>query len=242
MSQGKILVVDNDIDIVQLLRLYLSREGFEVIWTTESEKAFSMVEKNEPDLVLLDVVMPKLSGIEVCRQIREVSEVPILFLSCKDQDTDKVLGFTMGADDYITKPFSRIELVARVKAHLRRKYSQQSKEDLLSNKNRIYFAPLTIDLNARTVTINETEIKLTAKEFDLLVLLAKYPNRVFTPQQIFNHLWDTYGLEEDLRTVMVHISNLRKKLELSENAVKFIKTVRGVGYKFVPNVAVKNLI
>lgn len=201
-----------------------------------------MVEKNEPDLVLLDVVMPKLSGIEVCRQIREVSEVPILFLSCKDQDTDKVLGFTMGADDYITKPFSRIELVARVKAHLRRKYSQQSKEDLLSNKNRIYFAPLTIDLNARTVTINETEIKLTAKEFDLLVLLAKYPNRVFTPQQIFNHLWDTYGLEEDLRTVMVHISNLRKKLELSENAVKFIKTVRGVGYKFVPNVAVKNLI
>ncbi len=242
MSQGKILVVDNEIDIVQLLRLYLSREGFEVIWTTESEKAFSMVEKNEPDLVLLDVVMPKLSGIEVCRQIREVSEVPILFLSCKDQDTDKVLGFTMGADDYITKPFSRIELVARVKAHLRRKYSQQSKEDLLSNKNRIYFAPLTIDLNARTVTINETEIKLTAKEFDLLVLLAKYPNRVFTPQQIFNHLWDTYGLEEDLRTVMVHISNLRKKLELSENAVKFIKTVRGVGYKFVPNVAVKNLI
>lgn len=242
MSQGKILVVDNEIDIVQLLRLYLSREGFEVIWTTESEKAFSMVEKNEPDLVLLDVVMPKLSGIEVCRQIREVSEVPILFLSCKDQDTDKVLGFTMGADDYITKPFSRIELVARVKAHLRRKYSQQSKEDLLSNKNRIYFAPLTIDLNARTVTINETEIKLTAKEFDLLVLLAKYPNRVFTPQQIFNHLWDTYGLEEDLRTVMVHISNLRKKLELSENAVKFIKTVRGVGYKFVPNIAVKNLI
>ena len=239
MSQGKILVVDNEIDIVQLLRLYLSREGFEVSWTTESERALSMVEENEPDLVLLDVVMPNLSGIEVCKQIREVSEVPILFLSCKDQDTDKVLGFTMGADDYITKPFSRIELVARVKAHLRRKYSQQSKDDLLSNKNLIYFDPLTIDLNGRTVTINETEIKLTAKEFDLLVLLAKYPNRVFTPQQIFNHLWDTYGLEEDLRTVMVHISNLRKKLEISPNVAKFIKTVRGVGYKFVPNVAVK---
>ena len=108
-----------------------------------------------------------------------------------------------------------------------------------NNKNLIYFDPLTIDLNGRTVTINETEIKLTAKEFDLLVLLAKYPNRVFTPQQIFNHLWDTYGLEEDLRTVMVHISNLRKKLEISPNVAKFIKTVRGVGYKFVPNVAVK---
>ncbi|WP_313530418.1 response regulator transcription factor [Anaerotignum sp.] len=234
MSQDKILVVDNEIDIIQLLRLYLSREGFEVIWTTEPQKALSIVQENEPDLVLLDIVMPQLSGIEVCRQIRDVSEVPILFISCKDQDTDKVLGFTMGGDDYITKPFSRIELIARVKSHLRRKYTQQLKEPSLSARNQISFDPLRIDLNGRTVTINNIELKLTAKEFDLLVLLTKYPNRVFTPSQIFNHLWDTYGLEEDLRTVGVHISNLRKKLEPVPSDIKFIKTVRGIGYKFVP--------
>lgn len=234
MSQGKIFVVDNEIDIIQLLRLYLSREGFEVIWTTEPEKALSIVQISQPDLVLLDIVMPQLNGIEVCRQIREISEVPILFISCKDQDTDKVLGFTMGGDDYITKPFSRIELIARVKSHLRRKYTQQLRDPSLSSRNQILFEPLKIDLNARTVTINDIELKLTAKEFDLLVLLTKYPNRVFTPSQIFNHLWDTYGLEEDLRTVGVHISNLRKKLNYVPNDIKFIKTVRGIGYKFVP--------
>lgn len=234
MAQDKILVVDNEIDIIQLLRLYLSREGYDVIWTTEPQKALSMVQENSPDLVLLDVVMPQLSGIEVCRQIREISDVPILFISCKDQDTDKVLGFTMGADDYITKPFSRIELIARIKVQLRRKYSQQSKDPLLSNRNQIVFDPLIIDLNAHTVTLQQAEINLTAKEFDLLVLLAKYPNRVFSPQQIFNHLWDTYGLEEDLRTVGVHISNLRKKLESVPTNIQFIKTVRGIGYKFIP--------
>lgn len=141
MSQGKIFVVDNEIDIIQLLRLYLSREGFEVIWTTEPEKALSIVQISQPDLVLLDIVMPQLNGIEVCRQIREISEVPILFISCKDQDTDKVLGFTMGGDDYITKPFSRIELIARVKSHLRRKYTQQLRDPSLSSRNQILFEP-----------------------------------------------------------------------------------------------------
>lgn len=233
MDHGKILVVDNEMEIIQLLRLYLSREGFEILWTTDSQKTVAILQEEKPDLVILDVVMPNLNGIEVCRQIREFSEIPILFLSCKDQDTDKVLGLTMGGDDYITKPFSRIELVARVKAHLRRKYSEQP-EDALANKNILLIPPLSIDLNGHTVAIGEKEIKLTAKEFELLVLLAKYPNRVFTPKQIFNHLWDTYGLEEDFRTVMVHISNLRKKLEPFPGCGKCIQTVRGVGYKFVP--------
>lgn len=232
MLQEKILIVDNEIDIIQMLRLYLSREGFDVIWTTEPQKVLSIVQNNEPDLILLDVVMPNLSGIDVCRQIREISDVPILFVSCKSQDTDKVLGLTIGGDDYITKPFSRIELIARVKAHLRRKYSQHSNGVIA--RNQIQYGCLHIDLNGRTVNINDVEIMLTAKEFDLLVLLVKNPNRVFTPQQIFNHLWDNYGLEEDLRTVSVHISNLRKKLDTVPNTAKLIITVRGIGYKFKP--------
>lgn len=233
MSHDKILVVDNEMEIIQLLRLYLSREGYNVIWTTDSTKALSLTREEKPDLILLDIVMPGLSGFDVCSRIREYCDTPILFISCKGTDLDKVLGFTIGGDDYITKPFSPAELVARVKAHLRRQNLGSTLDNDYKPQNTIAFDQINIDMNAHTITVCGEIVYLTAKEFDLLVLLCKYPNRVFTPKQIFNHLWDSYGIEEDFRTVMVHISNIRKKIEANPEHPKYIHTVRGVGYKFV---------
>ncbi len=234
MSQDKIMVVDNEMEIIQLMKLYLSREGYDVIWTTDSTKAAAMAQEQNPDLILLDVVMPGLSGIELCGKIREYSDVPILFISCKGQDMDKVLGLSIGGDDYITKPFSPTELVARVKAHLRRRHLSNSSGGISEEqRNILSVGRLEIDLSAHTVTVDGTPVHLTAKEFELLVLLSKYPNRVFTGRQIFDNLWDTYGIDDDVRTVMVHISNLRKKIEPNPEKPQYILTVRGVGYKLV---------
>ncbi len=233
MAQDKIMIVDNEMEIIQLMKLYLSREGYEVVWTTESTKAAALAQETKPDLILLDVVMPGLSGIELCGKIREQSDVPILFVSCRDQEMDKVLGLSIGGDDYITKPFSPTELVARVKAHLRRRNMDTSSDPAGGERNLLAVGGLEIDLSAHTVTVNGAPVHLTAKEFELLVLLCKYPNRVFTGRQIFENLWDTYGIEDDVRTVMVHISNLRKKIEPNPENPKYILTVRGVGYKLV---------
>ncbi|MFQ8601636.1 MAG: response regulator transcription factor [Anaerovoracaceae bacterium] len=236
MAQDKIMIVDNEMEIIQLIKLYLSREGYDVIWTTDSTKAAELAYDEKPDLILLDVVMPGLTGIELCGKIREQSDVPILFVSCKDQDMDKVLGLSIGGDDYITKPFSPAELVARVKAHLRRRnISGNSMEQLPEGgeKNTLTVGSLEVDLSAHTVTVNNKAVHLTAKEFEMLVLFCKYPNRVFTSRQIFDNLWNTYGLEDDVRTVMVHISNLRKKIETNPEKPEYIHTVRGVGYKLV---------
>lgn len=234
MAQDKIMIVDNEMEIIQLIRLYLSREGYDVIWTTDSTKAAELAYEEKPDLILLDVVMPGLTGIELCEKIREQSDVPILFVSCKDQDMDKVLGLSIGGDDYITKPFSPAELVARVKAHLRRRnISSGSASGEYEENNLLTTGGLEIDLSAHTVTVDGNPVHLTAKEFELLVLFCKYPNRVFTSRQIFDNLWNTYGLEDDVRNVMVHISNLRKKIEINPEKPKYIQTVRGVGYKLV---------
>lgn len=234
MAQDKIMVVDNEMEIIQLIKLYLSREGYDVVWTTESTKAAELASVEKPDLILLDVVMPGLSGIELCGKIREQSDVPILFVSCRDQDMDKVLGLSMGGDDYITKPFSPAELVARVKAHLRRQNINNASNAPQEEHGKILSAgEIEVNLSAHTVIVRGQTIHLTAKEFELLVLFCKYPNRVFTSHQIFNNLWDSYGLEEDVRTVMVHISNLRKKIEQNPEKPEYIQTVRGVGYKLV---------
>jgi len=233
MAREKILIVDNEMEIIQLLKRDRSREGYDVVWTTESTKALSLFQSEKPDLVLLDIVMPSLSGLEICSRMREYSDTPILFISCKNADIDKVLGLSIGADDYITKPFSHAELIARIKAHLRRRNLSNMKSIDNSSHNILSFEQLKIDLNAHTVTVHDQKVHLTAKEFDLLVLLCRYPNRVFTPKQIFDQLWDSYGIEEDLRTVRVHISNIRKKIEPDPEHPKFIHTVHGVGYKFV---------
>lgn len=234
MAQDKIMVVDNEMEIIQLMKLYLSREGYDVVWTTDSTKAAALAQDERPDLILLDVVMPGLSGIELCGKIREQSDVPILFVSCKGQEMDKVLGLSIGGDDYITKPFSPTELVSRVKAHLRRRNLSNASGSISNmDRNALSVGDLEVDLSAHTVTVDGNPVHLTAKEFELLVLLCKYPNRVFTGRQIFDSLWDTYGIDDDVRTVMVHISNLRKKIEPNPEKPQYIHTVRGVGYKLV---------
>jgi len=201
-----------------------------VIWTTDSTEAVALAQKEKPDLILLDVVMPNMNGIDLCSRIRETISTPILFVSCKNQDADKVLGLSIGGDDYITKPFSPTELVARVRAHLRRQ-NINSMTEAAAGENIMSAGSLEINLSSHTVTVGGEEVHLTAKEFSMLVLFCKYPNRVFTAQQLYENLWNTYGLEVDAQTVMVHISNLRKKIEADSNNPTLIKTVRGVGYK-----------
>ena len=174
--------------------------------------------------------MPNMNGIDLCSRIRETISTPILFVSCKNQDADKVLGLSIGGDDYITKPFSPTELVARVRAHLRRQ-NINSMTEAAAGENIMSAGSLEINLSSHTVTVGGEEVHLTAKEFSMLVLFCKYPNRVFTAQQLYENLWNTYGLEVDAQTVIVHISNLRKKIEADSNNPTLIKTVRGVGYK-----------
>lgn len=229
MAKDKIMIVDNEMEIVQLIKMYLSREGYDIVWTTDSTKAPEIIRNESPDLILLDVVMPGLNGIDVCGKIREFSDAPVLFVSCKDEEMDKVLGLSIGGDDYITKPFSPTELVARVKAHLRR--SNISKSDVQEEKSKevISIRDLEINSSAHTVFFKGNEIHLTATEFDLLDILAREPNRVFTARQLFNQLWDSDGEYDDVRTIMVHISNIRKKLDAPTD--DYIQTVRGVGYK-----------
>lgn len=234
MAQQKILIVDNELEIVQLLSLHLSREGYSVAWTTDSDSAFDTVTKEKPDLIILDVVMPKINGIDLCSKIREEYDTPIIFLSCKNKVSDKVLGLSIGGDDYMTKPFSTTELIARVKANLKRRYSPHDKLNRIEDEfNILSCSDIKVDLDAYTCYVGDTELQLTSKEFDLLVLLLKSPNRVFTPKQIFEHLWDNYGYEDDYRTVMVHVSNLRKKLLPYLKGEAPIQTIRGVGYKLV---------
>lgn len=240
MTQDKIMIVDNEEDIIQMIQLHLARQGYEIVSTSDSNQALDLFEKERPQLVLLDIMMPGLDGYELCNLIREQSNVPIIFMSCKGKDMDKVMGLSIGGDDYVTKPFSLTELTARVQAHLRRThFGSVSVEETplpLSSNSTIDCGEININVDSHNAYIGETELQLTSKEFDLLCLLAKQPNRVFTPLQIFDSLWDSMGLENDVRTVAVHVSNLRKKLEAAGASSKYIYTVRGVGYKIsIPN-------
>lgn len=229
MMKQKVLVVDDEMEIRDLIYLYLSREGFKVLGASNSQEACELTYKLRPDLIILDILLPTQDGFELCTQLRKTTDVPIIFLSCKTENMDKILGLTVGGDDYMTKPFSPGELVARVKAHLRRSHIQDRHHAL---KQVLSYPGLEIHLASHTVLINNKPVDLTAKEFELLVLFAQNPNRVFYTEQIFQKIWKTYGLEGDTRTVMVHISNLRKKIERDHANPKYILTVRGVGYKF----------
>jgi DNA-binding response OmpR family regulator len=228
MAGEKILVVDDEPEIVELISLYLIKEGYEVLSVGNGQTVFDMVLLHKPDLIILDILLPGMDGIEVCRQLRKTNNTPILFISCKSEDIDIILGLSMGGDDYITKPFSPSQLVARVKAHLRR-YSiiDQHREDPQTLK----FPGLEIDLVSHIVKVGSQHISLSAKEFDLLTLLAKTPNRVYKIEHLFELIWSLDSLG-DPRTLIVHISNLRKKIEPNPAEPRYIITVRGVGYKF----------
>ncbi|OXM83220.1 response regulator transcription factor [Paenibacillus rigui] len=228
MAGEKILIVDDEPEIVELIRLYLMKEGYEVLTTDNGASAFQYMEQHSPDMVILDIQLPEMDGIEICRQLRRSYHVPILFISCRSEDMDIILGLSIGGDDYMTKPFSPSQLVARVKAHLRRKQLlDQQKEDA----QQISFPGLEIDLLSRNVWVNGELANLSSKEFDLLALLARKPNKVVPIEQLYKMAWgvDSNG---DTRTLLVHISNLRKKIEANPTEPVFVQTVRGVGYKF----------
>lgn len=229
MENIKILIADDDVEIADLVAIHLEKEGYRVIKVSDGQETIDVIQTQPIDLLILDIMMPKMDGYEVTRIIREKHNMPIIFLSAKTSDFDKVQGLVIGADDYMTKPFIPIELVARVNAQLRRfmklnqpKYKQDSN---------LEFGGLTISPEQRTVTLYGKNIELTPKEFKILYLLASNPNKVYNAEDIFQKVWgDAYY--EGGNTVMVHIRTLRKKLEEDKRKNKLIKTVWGVGYKF----------
>lgn len=227
MGGNKILVVDDEPEIIEIITIYLEREGFEVISCGTGQQALELVLAHRPALMILDILLPDIDGIEVCRQLRKNDPTPVLFLSCKSEDIDIILGLSMGGDDYMTKPFSPSQLVARVKAQLRRSALLEHRGEMQV----LRFPGLEIDLTSHNVKVNGKPVQLSAKEFDLITIMAKTPNRVYRIEQLFELVWslDSVG---DPRTLIVHISNLRKKIEPNPAEPKYVLTVRGVGYKF----------
>lgn len=226
----KILIVEDDPEIRNFIKLYLTNDGYKTVEVEQGNLALDVFKDENPDLVILDVLLPGLDGIEVCREIRKTSIVPIIFLSNKIEETDKIIGLTVGADDYMTKPFSPRELTARIRTHLRRQMYYTEKQH--ESKSILTFKNLTIDLERHQVTAYNKDIELSAKEFSLLVYMAKRPGRIFKVEELFERVWGEFSLG-DTRTVMVHISSLRKKIEQDSSNPEFIITVRGAGYKFM---------
>lgn len=221
----KILIVDDEDLLVKGIRFNLQNEGYEVVTGSNGEEAVQMAADPEIGLIVLDVMMPVMDGMEACRRIREFSDVPIIMLTAKTEDMDKLLGFDQGADDYLTKPFNILELKARIRALLRRSSSRQTPQ------NRITRSGISIDASARNAYKNGEPVELTAKEFDLVELLIRHPNRVFSRENLLDMIWgDDY--RSDIRTVDVHIRRIREKLEDDPAAPKAILTKWGVGYYF----------
>ncbi len=219
-----ILVVDDDKSIVELLRDFLENEGFNVNTANDSSQALVVLEQNTIDCIVLDVMMPGQNGFELCRQIRMKNNVPILFLSALSDDVDKIRGLALGGDDYIIKTASPGEIVARVKAVLRRSSSQQELKRKVLDYGR-----LSLDLSTREVFVEEQPISLTPKEYDLLQLFAEHPKYVFSYDQLLNKFWEGIG---DKHTIRVHLSRLREKIEADPNNPQFIVNVWGIGYRF----------
>lgn len=225
MELGKIMVVDDDKNICELLRLYLEKEGYQVVIANDGKEAVELNEKEDPELILLDIMLPQLDGWQVCREIRKKSKVPIIMLTAKGEVFDKVLGLELGADDYIVKPFETKEVVARIKAVLRRTGQNQGEA-----VKEVKYDKLSINLTNYELKVNGVQVDTPPKEMELIYHLASNPNRVFTRDQLLDEVWgfDYYG---DSRTVDVHVKRLREKLEgVSDKWA--LKTVWGVGYKF----------
>lgn len=225
------LIADDEKEIRELVKKYLERERYRVDEAVDGEEALRLFDSNTYNLVILDLMMPKVDGIEVCRQLRSKTNVPILMLTAKDHEVDKIVGLSIGADDYITKPFSMNEVVARVKALLRR-FLILGSEGSGQEPALIKFKGITMDVKKYTVTVNGEEIPLTGKELALLKFFVTHPGQVFTKTQLFRNVWDHTYIEDD-NTVMVHIRKLRKKIEADPSNPQFIQTVWGIGYKFV---------
>lgn len=224
----KVLVVDDEKLIVKGIRFSLEQDGMEVDCAYDGEEALSLASSNQYDVILLDVMLPKLTGFEVCQQIRESSDVPIIMLTAKGEDMDKILGLEYGADDYITKPFNILEVKARIKAIIRRTRKKTPEKE---NPKVVDKGDLHMDCDSRRLSIEGREINLTAKEFDLLELMALNPNKVYSRDHLLNAVWG-YDYPGDVRTVDVHIRRLREKIEKNPSEPKYVHTKWGVGYYF----------
>ena len=226
MSMGKIMVCDDDKNIAELLRLYLEKEGFGVVIANDGEEAIAKFTQDGVDLVLLDIMMPKLDGWQVCREIRKKSDCPIIMITAKGETFDKVLGLELGADDYVVKPFDSKEIVARIKAVLRRTGKSSDNSDV----REVSYDLLTVNMTRYELKVNDRVVDTPPKELELLFHLASNPNRVYTRDQLLDEVWgfEYYG---DSRTVDVHVKRLREKLEGVSDKWS-LKTVWGVGYKF----------
>lgn len=224
----RVLVVDDEKLIVKGIRFSLEQEGMEVDCAYDGEEAVQKAKENEYDIILLDVMLPKLDGFEVCQQIREFSSVPMIMLTAKGDDMDKILGLEYGADDYITKPFNILEVKARIKAIIRRTKKKAPEKE---NRKVVEKGDLHLDCDSRRLNIGGKEINLTAKEFDLLELMALNPNKVYSRDHLLNAVWG-YDYPGDVRTVDVHIRRLREKIEANPSEPKYVHTKWGVGYYF----------
>ena len=226
---SKILIVEDEISIAELEKDYLELSGFEVEIETTGDRGLERAIREEFDLFILDLMLPNVDGFEICRRVREMKNTPILLVSAKKDDIDKIRGLGLGADDYMTKPFSPSELVARVKAHLAR-YERLIGSNVQENEI-IEIRGIKIDKTARRVYVNGEEKSFTTKEFDLLTFLAQNPNHVFTKEELFNKIWDMESIG-DIASVTVHIKKIREKIEFDTAKPQYIETIWGVGYRF----------
>lgn len=227
---SRVLIIEDELAIAELEKDYLELSDFEVVIEQNGSKGCERALEEDFDIFVLDLMLPDMDGFEICKRIRDVKNTPILMVSAKKEDIDKIRGLGLGADDYITKPFSPSELVARVKAHLARYdrlvgSSQQTQSDLFEIRD------IKIDKTARRVWVRGEETQFTTKEFDLLTFLAEHPNHVFSKQELFKEIWDMDSVG-DIATVTVHIKKIREKVELNTNKPQYIETIWGVGYRF----------
>lgn len=226
---AKILVCDDDKEIVEAIEIYLTQEGYEVLKAYDGEQALKVLKSEQADLLVLDIMMPKLDGIRATLKIREKNNIPIIILSAKSEDADKILGLNVGADDYVTKPFNPLELVARVKSQLRR-YTKLGSTVNTEKKSVYTVGGLSIDDDLKEVTVDGETVKLTPIEYNILLLLVKNQGKVFSIDQIYESIWNEDAIGVD-NTVAVHIRHIREKIEINPKDPRYLKVVWGVGYK-----------
>lgn len=226
---AKILVCDDDKDIVEAIDIYLTQEGYEVLKAYDGDEAIKVLKRNEVDLLIMDVMMPRLDGIRATLKIRENMSLPIIILSAKSEDADKILGLNIGADDYMTKPFNPLELGARVKSQLRR-YTQLGSTARSDNQSEFRTGGLVIRDDLKEVTVDGEKVKLTPIEYNILLLLVKNQGKVFSINQIYENIWNEEAIGAD-NTVAVHIRHIREKIEINPKEPRYLKVVWGVGYK-----------
>ena len=229
MKETRILVVDDEQEIADLLELYLISDGYQVVKSSDALEGLAIMEREKIDLVLLDIMMPKMDGLEMCRRIREKHNVPIIMVSAKTQELDKIVGLTTGADDYVTKPFNPLELMARVKSQLRR-YTKLGNLPADDGENVYQVGGLLVNDDLKEVSVEGEPVKLTPIEYNILLLLVKNPGKVFSIEQIYESIWNEEAIGAD-NTVAVHIRHIREKIEINPKEPRYLKVVWGIGYK-----------